>query len=104
MAIIELEDSSVELDEEGYVKDFSQWSEKVAHGLAEREGIALTEEHLKVIRMIQAYYRKHKVAPMLTLVSKECDMSFKQLHGLFQKQPGKRAAKLAGLPKSSGCT
>ena len=104
MAILELDSSSVELDEEGYVKDFNQWSEKVAHGLAEREGIELTEEHLKVIRMIQVYYEKHKVAPMLTLVSKECGISFKQLHGLFRKQPGKRAAKLAGLPKTSGCT
>jgi tRNA 2-thiouridine synthesizing protein E len=41
---------------------------------------------------------------MLTLVTKECGVSFKELHRLFEKQPGKRAAKLAGLPKASGCT
>jgi tRNA 2-thiouridine synthesizing protein E len=104
MTILKLNDGSVELDEEGHLKDFGQWSEEVAQALAQRDGIELTEEHLTVIRMIQAYYQKHNVAPMLTLVSKECGKSFKELHGLFQKQPGKRAAKLAGLPKTTGCT
>ena len=104
MSILELENGSVELDEAGYLEDFSQWSEEVAWALAERDGIELTEEHLKVIRIIQAYYQEHKVSPILTLVSKMCGMSFKELHGLFHKQPGKRAVKLAGLPKSSGCT
>ena len=104
MSILELKDGSVELDETGYLKDFSQWSSEVAQWLAQRNGIELTEEHFKVIRVIQAYYRKHKVGPILTLVSKECGKSYKQLHELFGKQPGKRAAKLAGLPKGTGCT
>ena len=104
MSILELKERSVELDDAGYLKDFSQWSVEVARALAERDGIELTEEHLKVIRIVRAYYDKHKVAPILTLVSKQCDMSYKELHRLFQKQPGKRAAKLAGLPKASGCT
>jgi TusE/DsrC/DsvC family sulfur relay protein len=104
MSILEHKDGSVELDEAGYLRDSSQWSEEVARALAERDGIELTEEHLKVIRIIRAYYEEHKVAPILTLVSKICGMPFKELYGLFQKQPGKRAAKLAGLPKTSGCT
>ncbi len=104
MSILELKDGSVELDEAGYLEDSSQWSEDVARALAERDGIELTEEHLKVIRIIRTYYEEHKIAPILTLVSKMCGMSFRELHGLFRKQPGKRAAKLAGLPKASGCT
>lgn len=104
MIILELNGRSVELDEEGFLMNFSQWSDEVAHALAERDGIELTEDHLQVIRMIQAYYQKHKVAPMLTLVSKETGKSYKELHNLFHKQPGKHAAKLAGLPKTSGCT
>ena len=104
MTFLELESGSVELDEEGFLKDFDQWSTEASKALAEREGIELTEEHLKVVRMIREYYRRHHVAPMLTLVSKECDKPYKELHELFRKQPGKRAAKLAGLPKTSGCT
>jgi len=104
MSVLELKDGSVELDEAGCLKDFNQWSEDVARALAERDGIELGEEHLKVIRTVRDYYQQHKVPPILTLVSKLCGMSYKELHGLFHKQPGKRAAKLAGLPKASGCT
>jgi tRNA 2-thiouridine synthesizing protein E len=104
MAILQLKTGGVELDDEGYLKDFNQWSEEAGRALAEREGIELTEEHWKVIRVIRTFYQKHRVAPMLTFVSKECGQPFKELHALFRKQPGKRAAKLAGLPKTSGCT
>ncbi|NQU22022.1 MAG: TusE/DsrC/DsvC family sulfur relay protein [Candidatus Nealsonbacteria bacterium] len=103
MTTLDLKNGSVELDEEGYLQVFGQWSEEVARALAERDGIELTEEHLKVIRMIRVYYQKHNVPPMLTMVSKECGKPYKELRELFQKQPGKRAAKLAGLPKASGC-
>ena len=104
MTILEFNDGPVELDEEGHLADFSHWSVAVARALARRDGIELTDEHLGVIRTIQAYYQKHQVPPMLTLVSRQCGKSYKQLHELFGKQPGKRAAKLAGLPKGTGCT
>ena len=103
MSILMLGNLSVELDDDGCLKDFSQWSVDVAQALAQREGIELTEEHLTVIQMIQTYYKKHNVAPILTMVAKECGKSFRELHRLFHKQPGKRAAKLAGLPKTTGC-
>ena len=104
MSTLELENGSVALDDAGHLEDFNQWSVEVARALAERDGIELTQEHLKVIQMIRAYYEKHTAPPMLTMVSKECGVPYRDLHGLFQKQPGKRAAKFAGLPKTSGCT
>jgi dissimilatory sulfite reductase related protein len=104
MSTLEIPGKSVELDEAGYLTDPDQWSEEVARALAEREGIELGEQHMKVIRAIRDYYREHQVPPILTLVSKLCDVSYQELHDLFHKQPGKRAAKLAGLPKASGCT
>lgn len=104
MTMLDVKDRRVELDDDGYLKDSSQWSVEVATALADHDGLDLTEEHLRVIRVIQAYYQKHTVAPILTLVSKECGKSYKELHRLFGTQPGKRAAKLAGLPKTSGCT
>ena len=90
MTILELKSGSVELDDDGYLKDFSQWSAEVARWMAQRNGIELTDEHVKVIRLIRAYYVKHKVGPILTMVSRECGKSYKQLHELFGKQPGKR--------------
>ena len=104
MSTLETKHGSVELDEAGYLKDSGQWSEEAARALAELDGIELTEAHMRVIRTIRDYYQEHGVPPILTLVSKLCGMTYKELHGLFGKQPGKRAARLAGLPKTSGCT
>jgi dissimilatory sulfite reductase related protein len=103
MPVLELKDGSIELDEDGYLKKFDQWTEEVGRVLAERDGIDLEEEHMKVIAIIREFYGKHQVSPMLTLVSKESGNSYKDLHKLFGKQPGKRAGKIAGLPKSTGC-
>ena len=44
MTIVKLKDGSVELDEEGHLKDFGQWSTEVAQVLAERDGIEFSEE------------------------------------------------------------
>ena len=104
MGVLELKSGSVELDDAGYLMDAGQWSEEVARALAQRDGIELSEAHLKVIRAIREYYQQHGVPPILSLVSKLCDVPYKELHDMFHRQPGKRAAKLAGLPKASGCT
>lgn len=104
MSILTMKNGNVELDDEGYLKDPGCWSVEVASALAERDGIALTEAHLKVIHVIRAYYQQHNAPPMLALVSKECGKTYREMHALFRKQPGKRAAKLAGLPKTAGCT
>ena len=104
MSTLELKDGNVELEDSGHLKDFDQWSPQVARAMAELDGVELTDRHMKVIEMIRAYYQKHKAPPILTMVSKQCDVPYKELHGLFHKQPGKRAAKWAGLPKTSGCT
>jgi len=104
MTSLKLNNGSVALDEEGHLANVDEWSEEIAHALAERDGIPLTDDHMAVIRTIRAYYEKNGVAPMLTLICKECDKSYKEIRTLFQKQPGKRAAKFAGLPKGTGCT
>jgi len=92
------------VDNDGYLKDFNDWDEEVARALAEREGVELGERHLLVIGFIRGFYSEHQVAPMLTYLTKQTGVPFRELHKMFGKQPGKRAAKLAGLPKSTGCT
>lgn len=104
MPALQVAETTVELDEEGHLVDFSQWSVDVAAALAEQEGIGeLNDDHLKVLHTIRRYYEEFKVAPMIHLLARECGKTYRQLHTLFKKQPGKRAAKLAGLPKSTGC-
>ena len=104
MSQLNIAGKAIELNEEGFLRDFDQWSPEVAESMAAREDIpVLTEQHLLVLDTIRAYYRKFQVAPMVHLLVKECGMSFRDLHNLFHKQPGKRAARLAGLPEATGC-
>jgi len=104
MPILEVENQQIELDEDGHLTQFDAWTPEVAAALADLEGVGpLTPEHLEIIALIRDYYARHRTGPMVHFVSKESGKSFRDLHRLFRKQPGKRAAKLAGLPKASGC-
>jgi dissimilatory sulfite reductase related protein len=104
MSHLNVNGKRVELNEEGFLVDFDEWSPEVARSLAAREDIGeLAEEHLRVLYKIREYYEQFRVAPMVHLLVKECDLSFRDLHDLFHKQPGKRATRLAGLPEATGC-
>ncbi len=50
-------------DDEGYLIDPGDWSEPVAEALAQSEGLALGEDHWKVIRFMRAFFDEHQVAP-----------------------------------------
>ena len=104
MPTLQVDGKTIQLDDDGHLVDFNQWSEDVARALAQQDGIdELVDDHMKVLHTMRDYYHKHKVAPMIHLLAKECGKTYRQLHALFKKQPGKRAAKLAGLPKATGC-
>ena len=97
MPTLEIVSKTVELDDAGCLVDFDQWSPEVAGRLAEREGIPdLTDPHMQVLHVIREYYRKFKVAPMVHLLARECGHTYRELHNLFGKQPGKRATSRNG--------
>jgi tRNA 2-thiouridine synthesizing protein E len=76
----------------------------VAQGLASQEGIGeLTEDHWKVIRYLNSYYKEFGTAPMIRKVTKETGFDLKTIYKLFPTGPAKGACKLAGLPKPTGC-
>ncbi|MCZ7657063.1 MAG: TusE/DsrC/DsvC family sulfur relay protein [Xanthobacteraceae bacterium] len=50
-------------DAEGYLVDPSEWTEALAEKVARTEGIALTDEHWRVIRFIRRWLEEHGVTP-----------------------------------------
>ena len=74
MPIWEYAGNKIEVDEEGYMIRFEDWNEKVACGLAEREGIAtscpLTEKRMAILRFLRDYFKKFDAFPMITKVCK----------------------------------
>lgn len=104
MPTVTLSGETFEVDEDGFIQDPARWNESVAKGLASEEGIAeLTEDHWKVIRFLNNYYKQFGSAPMVRKLSKETGFDLKTIYKLFPTGPAKGACKLAGLPKPTGC-
>jgi tRNA 2-thiouridine synthesizing protein E len=109
MATITVKGETLELDENGFLKDWQKWNKDVAEALAEKEGITLTPEHWEIINFLRGYYEKYQIAPMIRILVKETqknlgpDKDLKYIYKLFPSGPAKQACKIAGLPKPTGC-
>ena len=104
MAIVEFKGNKFDVDEDGFLQSFDMWNEDWVQYVKESEGISeLTEEHWKVINMLQDYYKKNGIAPMVRILSKVTGFKLKYIYELFPSGPGKGACKMAGLAKPTGC-
>ncbi len=104
MPVVEYKGKKFEVDEDGFLQKFDQWCEEWVEYVKEQEGIKeLTDEHRKVIKFLQDYYKKNGIAPMVRILSKVTGFKLKKIYELFPSGPGKGACKMAGLPKPTGC-
>ncbi|MBW2323339.1 MAG: TusE/DsrC/DsvC family sulfur relay protein [Deltaproteobacteria bacterium] len=104
MPVIEFKGHKFEVDEDGFLQGFEAWNEDWVEYVKEEEGISdVTEEHWKVINMLQDYYKKNGIAPMVRILSKVTGYKLKKIYELFPSGPGKGACKMAGLAKPTGC-
>ncbi|HTP28272.1 MAG TPA: TusE/DsrC/DsvC family sulfur relay protein [Anaeromyxobacteraceae bacterium] len=96
--------SAVELNEDGFLAEFSSWNEEVARALAAEDGIPeLTADHWKLIHYLRDYYQRFAIAPMIRKLCKDTGIGQQQILKLFPAGPAKGACKVAGLPKPTGC-
>lgn len=93
---------NVEVNEEGYLTDFSQWNEEVAKAISQEEGIALTDRHWDVIKYLQDQYT-NEVALSIRRIGKSSVVTIKELYALFPKGPLKKSTKISGIPKPASC-
>jgi len=94
----------VEVDADGFLTDFGQWTRDIASAIAKEEGIGdLTPAHWKVLEFMQKEFREGGQAPSIRKLNKSGVASTKELYDLFPGGPAKKAAKIAGLKKPEGC-
>ncbi|CAB5134128.1 Sulfur redox associated protein DsrC [Olavius algarvensis associated proteobacterium Delta 3] len=104
MPTVEFMGQNFTVDEDGFIDSFENWNEEWVQWVKKEEGIEeLTDEHKKVIEVLQDYYRKNGIAPMVRVLSKVTGFKLKHIYELFPSGPGKGACKMAGLPKPTGC-
>ncbi|MEN8374226.1 MAG: TusE/DsrC/DsvC family sulfur relay protein [Gemmatimonadota bacterium] len=97
-------DRTVPLDADGFLVDPADWSPDVAETLAAQVGIGpLDGDHWKVIEFCRSDAGPMGVAPGLRRITKELEISPKDMYRLFPKGPGMLAARLAGLGKPKSC-
>ena len=104
MNTVEVNGNTVELNDEGFLLDSSQWTTDVGEALANDVGIApLSDQHWQVITFCREDAAREGQSPGLRRISKMSGVGMKDLYKLFPKGPGKLAARVSGLPKPQGC-
>lgn len=108
--MIKFNGRQIAIDDEGYLKNWQDWSLELVSELARRELLDLTEAHLQVILFIREFYLEFNTSPAMRMLIKAMQKKFGiknftscYLQQLFPKGPAKQAAKLAGLPKPVKC-
>lgn len=93
---------NVEVNEEGYLVNSSDWNKEIASELAKEEGIELTDKHWEVLEYLRGEVSKGSVLT-IRKVGKSGIVDIKGLYELFPGGPLKKSTKIAGLSKPSSC-
>ncbi|MEO9964155.1 MAG: TusE/DsrC/DsvC family sulfur relay protein [Reichenbachiella sp.] len=102
MAQLEVNTFMIDVNDEGYFTDPSQWTSEIAKELADREGISLTDKHYEVLEFLRA--KHHEGVPLsIRKVGKSGIVDIKQFYALFPGGPLKVSSKIAGIPKPVSC-
>ena len=107
---IEYNQTQIETDHQGYLRNVNDWNEGIAEVIAAKEEIQLTEAHWEVIHFVRDFYLEFKTSPAIRVLVKAIGLKLgadkgnsKYLYTLFPVGPAKQATKIAGLPKPAKC-
>ena len=107
---IEVNGTTYETDEEGYLINLAEWNEDIGKVLAQGENVEMTPSHWEVVNFLRDYYNEYQIAPAVRVLTKAIGKQLgpdkgnsKYLYELFPYGPAKQACKIAGLPKPTGC-
>ena len=107
---------TLQLDAEGYLCCLSDWSPEVAQIMAAHEQRELTPEHWDIINVVRAFYDRFELVPAMRPLVKAVRQALGEDRGsstylmaLFPESagrlesPARIVARLAGLPRPTGC-
>lgn len=100
--IINIKKVDINVNEEGYLTDFSQWTKEIGEELAKEHEIEMTAKHWEVVAWIQEQVSSNKPLSIRG-IKKSGVIDIKQFYALFPGGPLKVSTKIAGVPKPKSC-
>jgi TusE/DsrC/DsvC family sulfur relay protein len=93
---------TVDVNEEGYFTNPSQWTKEIAVEIAREEGIELTDKHYAIMDYLRNRYNNGE-ALSIRSINRSGVIDVKTFYQLFPGAPLKKATKIAGIPKPASC-
>ena len=110
MGTIEVNGTTLEVDDDGFLANPENWSLDVAKYYAHAEGLEMTPPHWEIVYFLREYYKYYQIAPMIRVLVRELGKrcgpdkgNIKYLYELFPGGPAKQACRISGLPRPTGC-
>ena len=103
MPTMEIAGKSVQVNEEGFLTEYDEWSEEVARELAKNIEIELTDAHWAMGNFMRSDFKEKGESPTSRRMQVAGGFPVKDQFNLFPKKPAKKMAYIAGVPKPKGC-
>jgi tRNA 2-thiouridine synthesizing protein E len=103
MATATIAGKEVQVNDEGFLTEFDEWSEDIAAELAKNIDVEMTDEHWKLIKWLREDYKEKGETATTRRVQTAGGWPTKQQFTMFPKKPAKKMAYIAGVPKPKGC-
>ena len=103
MSLATIAGHEVNVDDQGFMTVYDEWTEEHGNALAANIGIDMTDRHWDTIRFLRDDFATEGETPTLRRVSTAGGIPTKELFQMFPKKPAKKMAYVAGLPKPKGC-
>ena len=103
MPVIEIAGKSVNVNDEGFLTEYDEWTEDIAKELAKNIDIEMTDAHWAIIKFLREDFKAQGETATTRRVQSAGGFPIKDQFALFPKKPGKKMSYIAGLPKPAGC-
>ena len=94
----------LDVNEEGFLNNPADWNEEVMYELARRDGVELTDEHVKYILDLREIFLTTGSVPSIREFAKKhgMDRKAKRLNELFNGFPMDRLTRYSASPSPKG--
>jgi tRNA 2-thiouridine synthesizing protein E len=93
---------TVDVNEEGYFTNPSQWTKEIAVEIAREENLTLTDQHFAIMEFLRKRFLAGEPLSIRS-INHSGVIDVKTFYQLFPGAPLKKATKIAGIPKPASC-